>query len=415
MNAEIIAIGSEMLTPFRQDTNSLYLTQKLNDLGVEVSFKTIVGDSREHLTSTALLALSRSDVLIFMGGLGPTEDDLTREAVADALGLPLRRDPTILAWIEERFASYKFKMSANNLKQADVITGATVLPNPNGTAPGQWISGKFEGRERIIILLPGPPHELKALVEAQVLARLQAKLPKAFIATRLLKIAGIGESNCDARVAPIYTTFPDVQTTILAGAGEIQLHLRTSGTSVEAAQERVDALAEKIEIELGNLVFSDNGDSLEQIVGYYLQMRRATLAVAESCTGGLLAERVTSVAGSSRYFLGGAVVYSNELKTKFADVPAKLIEKHGAVSSEVAIALAEGIRKRCGATIGVGITGVAGPAGGSEDKPVGLVFHAVASEQTTEVVERRFPGDRQRIRWFASQVALDMVRKKLVV
>jgi len=414
VNAEIIAIGSEMLTPFRQDTNSLYLTEKLNDLGVEVAFKTIVGDSREHLTATALLALSRSDLLVLMGGLGPTEDDLTREAVADALGLPLRRDPKILAGIEGRYASYKFKMSANNLKQADVITGATVLPNPNGTAPGQWITGKFEGRERIIILLPGPPHELKALVEAQVLARLRAKLPQAFIATRLLKIAGIGESNCDARVAPIYTTFPDIQTTILAGAGEIQLHLRTSGTSVEAAQERVDALAEKIEIELGDLVFSDNGDSLEQIVGYYLQMQHATLAVAESCTGGLLAERVTSVAGSSRYFLGGAVVYSNELKTKFADVPAKLIEKHGAVSSEVAISLAEGIRKRCGATIGVGITGVAGPAGGTEDKPVGLVFHALASEQGTEMVERRFPGDRQRIRWFASQVALDMVRKKLV-
>jgi len=414
VNAEIIAIGSEMLTPFRQDTNSLHLTEKLNDLGVEVAFKTIVGDSREHLTSTALLALSRSDVIIFMGGLGPTEDDLTREAVADALGLPLRRDPKILAWIEERFASYKFKMSSNNFKQADVITGATVLPNPNGTAPGQWITGKFEGRERIIILLPGPPHELKALVEAQAVARLRAKLPQAFIATRLLKIAGIGESNCDARVAPIYTTFPDVQTTILAGAGEIQLHLRTSGTSIEAAQARVDTLAEKIEIELGNLVFSDNGDSLEQIVGYYLQMRHATLAAAESCTGGLLAERITSVAGSSRYFLGGAVVYSNELKTKFADVPTKLIEKHGAVSSEVAIALAEGIRKRCAATIGVGITGVAGPAGGTEEKPVGLVFHAVASEQGIEVIERRFPGDRQRIRWFASQVALDMVRKKLV-
>ena len=172
-----------MLTPFRQDTNSLHLTEKLNDLGVEVAFKTIVGDSREHLTSTALLALSRSDVIIFIGGLGPTEDDLTREAVADALGLPLRRDPKILAWIEERFASYKFKMSANNFKQADVITGATVLPNPNGTAPGQWITGKFEGRERIIILLPGPPHELKALVEAQLVARLRAKLPQVFIAT----------------------------------------------------------------------------------------------------------------------------------------------------------------------------------------------------------------------------------------
>jgi nicotinamide-nucleotide amidase len=192
------------------------------------------------------------------------------------------------------------------------------------------------------------------------------------------------------------------------------LHLRTSGTSLDAAQERVDDLAARIEQELGELVFSDNGDSLEQIVGYYLQMRSGTLAVAESCTGGLLAERITSVSGSSRYFLGGAVVYSNELKTKFADVPAKLIAQHGAVSSEVAVSLAEGIRKKCGALIGLGITGVAGPAGGTEEKPVGLVFHAVATEQGTEVVERRFPGDRQRIRWFASQVALDMVRKKLI-
>jgi nicotinamide-nucleotide amidase len=414
VNAEIIAAGSEMLTPFRQDTNSLYLTEKLNDLGVEVTFKTIVGDNREHLKSTALLALSRSDVVVFIGGLGPTEDDLTREAVADALGLPLRRDPEVLALLEQRFAAYKFKMSANNLKQADVIAGATVLPNPDGTAPGQWVTGKYEGRTRIIILLPGPPHELKALFEQQCLPRLKAKLPEAFIATRLLKVAGLGESNCDARIAPIYTTYPDVQTTILAGAGEIQLHLRTSGTSMESAQDRVDELAEKIEEELEECVFSDNGDSLEQIVGYYLQMQNATLAVAESCTGGLLAERITSVSGSSRYFLGGAVVYSNELKTQFAGVPAKLIEKHGAVSREVAVALAEGIRKRCGAKLGVGITGVAGPTGGTEEKPVGLVFHAVATERGTEVVERRFPGDRQRIRWFASQVALDMVRKKLI-
>jgi nicotinamide-nucleotide amidase len=403
-----------MLTPFRQDTNSLYITEKLNDLGIEVAFKTIVGDNREHLKTTADLAISRSDVIIFMGGLGPTEDDLTREAVSDSLGLALRRDPAIIEDIEKRFAAYKFKMSANNLKQGDAITGATMLPNPNGTAPGQWITGKYEGKPRTIVLLPGPPHELKAMFDDQCLPRLKAKLPKVYIATRLLKIAGMGESSCDARVAPIYTTFTDVQTTILAGAGEIQLHLRTSGTSQEAAQERVDTLAEKIEEELGEFVFSDNGDSLEQIVGYYLQMRRMSLAVAESCTGGLLAERITSVSGSSRYFLGGAVVYSNELKTTMADVPAKLIKEHGAVSQEVAIALAEGIRKRCGAKIGVGVTGVAGPNGGSEEKPVGLVFHAVATEQGTEVVERRFPGDRQRVRWFASQIALDMVRKKLV-
>jgi nicotinamide-nucleotide amidase len=414
VNAEIVAIGSELLTPFRQDTNSLYLTEKLNQLGVEVIFKTIVGDCREHLTGSASLALSRADIVIFMGGLGPTEDDLTREAVAEALQLELHRDPEIVAALERRFASRGWKMSANNAKQGDVIAGAIVLPNPNGTAPGQWISGKYEGREKIIILLPGPPHELRALFDQQCMDRLRAKLPPQFIVTRVVKVTGMGESQCDAQVAPVYKRFTDVQTTILAGAGEIQLHLRTRADSLDAAQERVDQVVEEIEAELGDYVFSDNGDSLEQIVGYYLQMRDATLAVAESCTGGLLAERITSVSGSSRYFLGGAVVYSNQLKTGFAGVPADLIAKHGAVSSEVAAALAEGIRKRCQATLGVGITGVAGPAGGTAEKPVGLIFHALASDRGTEVIERNFPGDRKRIRWFASQQAMDMVRRKLM-
>ncbi len=414
MNAEIIAIGSELLTPFRQDTNSLYLTEKLNELGVEVIFKTIVGDNREHLTACASLALSRAEMVFFIGGLGPTEDDLTRECVAAALGLDIRRDPEILANLERRFAERGYKMTANNFKQADVIAGATALPNPMGTAPGQWISGKYEGRERIVILLPGPPHEMKSLFEQQCQERLRAKVPQQFIASRVLKITGMGESACDARVAPIYGRYAEVQTTILAGAGEIQLHLKMRGSSAEAAQQTVDELVEKIEEELGDSVFSDNGDSLEQIVGYYLQMRNATLAVAESCTGGLVAERVTSVSGSSRYFLGGAVVYSNELKTAFADVPAALIDKHGAVSREVAAALAEGIRKRCGATLGLGITGVAGPTGGTAEKPVGLVFHALSSEQSSEVIERKFPGDRKRVRAFASQQALDMVRRKLM-
>ena len=414
VNAEIIAIGSELLTPFRQDTNSLFLTEKLNQLGVEVVFKTVVGDSRRNLTDTARLAVSRSDIVIFMGGLGPTEDDLTREAVSDALEVSLRRDPEIVQWLEQRFASRGWKMSANNAKQADVITGATVLPNANGTAPGQWISGKYDGREKIILLLPGPPHELKALFDQQCLERLRAKLPPLFIATRALKIAMMGESMCDARVAPIYKTYTDVQTTILAGAGEIQLHLRSRASSMEAAQARVDELVDKLEDELGDFVFSDNGDSLEQIVSNYLQMRSATLAVAESCTGGLLAERLTSIGGSSRYFLGGAVVYSNDLKTTFTDVPPAIIASHGAVSYEVAKLLAEGIRKRANSTFGLGITGVAGPTGGTPQKPVGLVFIAMASESGTEVVEKNFPGDRKRVRWFATQQALDMVRRKLM-
>ena len=414
MNAEIIAIGSELLTPFRQDTNSLYLTGKLNELGAEVIFKTIVGDSRKHLVQAAAIALSRADIVIFMGGLGPTEDDLTREAVAEALKLELRRDPEALQSLEQRFASRKMKMTPNNFKQADVIAGATVLPNPNGSAPGQWLDTQYEGQDKIVVLLPGPPHELMAMFEEQGIHRLREKLPQQFIATRVLKIAMMGESHCDARVAPIYTRYTDVQTTILAGAGEIQLHLKTSASSLHEAQERVDHLMADIEEELGDAVFSDNGDSLEQIVGYYLQMRNATLAVAESCTGGLLAERITSVGGSSRYFVGGAVVYSNELKTAFADVPVNLLKKYGAVSREVAVSLAEGIRKRCDATLGMAITGVAGPSGGSPEKPVGLVFHALAGEAETEVIERNFTGDRKRVRWYATQQALDMVRRKLM-
>jgi nicotinamide-nucleotide amidase len=412
--AEIIAIGSEMLTPFRQDTNSLYLTSELNKLGVEVGFKTIVGDERRHIVQAAKVALARADIVIFSGGLGPTEDDLTREAVAETLSVQLRRDPDVLRAIERRFAEHGWKMSSNNAKQAEVIAGASVLSNANGTAPGQWITGRSDGKEKIIVLLPGPPHELKALFESAVRDRLRAKVPQRFIATRVLKITGMGESACDARVAPIYKRFADVNTTILAARGEIQLHLSTQAPTADGARERVDELVDKIEEELGDFVYSDNGDSLEQIASYYLQMRNATLSVAESCTGGLVAERLTSISGSSRYFIGGAVVYSNDLKMAFADVPQDLLEIYGAVSEPVAKALAEGIRKRCGTTLGLGVTGVAGPTGGTAEKPVGLVFHGLASEAGTEVIKRNFAGDRGRIRWFASQQALDMVRRKLM-
>ena len=362
MNAEIIAVGSELLTPFRTDTNSLYLTEQLNQLGVDVIFKSVVGDDLGRLVAAAQHALFRSEIVIFSGGLGPTEDDLTREAVAQALGVPLRRNEEILERIEQRFAARGWKMSPNNAKQAEILEGATALPNANGTAPGQWMSGKFDGRERIIILLPGPPHELKALFEAECRERLRAKVPTAFLATRVLKVAMLGESLVDARVAPIYKRFADVQTTILAGAGEIQLHFKSRADTLEAAQASVDEVANAVEEELDDAVYSRDGQSLEQIIGYWLQMRNATVAVAESCTGGLLGERITSVAGSSRYFAGGAIVYSNAVKTELAGVPADMIERHGAVSREVAAALAEGIRYRCESTLGIGITGVAGPS-----------------------------------------------------
>jgi nicotinamide-nucleotide amidase len=414
VNAEIIAVGSELLTPYRMDTNSLYLTEQLNLLGVDVIFKSIVGDNLKALVAAAEHGLFRSDIVVFSGGLGPTEDDLTREAVAEALGVKLQRDPEILRLLEQRFASRGWKMTPNNAKQADVIEGATVLTNPNGTAPGQWLSGEFDGREHIIVLLPGPPHEMKGLFEGEVRERLRAKVPTAHLFTRTLKVAMLGESAVDARVAPIYKRYPDVDTTILAGAGEIELHFTTRAVTPDAAQSRADEVAGLVEDELEDAVYSRNGESLEQIVSYWLQMRNATLAVAESCTGGLLAERVTSISGSSRYFLGGAIVYSNQLKTELAGVPEDMIHRHGAVSREVAAALAEGIRYRCESTLGVGITGVAGPTGGTAEKPVGLVFHAVASDTGTEVVQRNYPGDRKRIRRFASTMALDMLRKKLM-
>ncbi len=414
MIAEIIAVGSEMLTPSRQDTNSLFLTGRLNELGISVAFKTIVGDNREHLTSVARTAIGRSDVSIFMGGLGPTEDDLTRESVALALGLGLKRDHEIVAAMYKRFAERRLQMPDNNAQQADVLEGAVVLPNSRGTAPGQWLQTEFEGNPRIVILLPGPPHELQALWEKHCLPRLREVAPPAAIATRVLKTAMLPESAADARTAPIYKKYSGIATTVLAGQGQVEFHLRATAATQEEAQAAVDQLAGELEDELGDAVFSTAGESLEEIVGYYLQMRNAKLAVAESCTGGMIAERITSVAGSSRYFLGGAVVYSNDLKTLFADIPPLMIEAHGAVSKEVALALADNIREICNADVGVGVTGVAGPGGGTEEKPVGLVYVAVTNGQKQEVVQRRFPGDRERVRRWASQQALDLVRRILM-
>lgn len=413
MNAEIIAIGSELLTPYRQDTNSLFLTERLNELGVEVHFKTVVGDSRNDLVAVARTAIARSEIVIFMGGLGPTEDDLTRECVAEALGIEIHRDPEVITALYKRFAERRLPMPENNSRQADVLDGAVLLKNPNGTAPAQWLATNYSDAKRYIMLLPGPPHELKPLFDAECFPRLKEKLPLQFIAKRMLRVA-MGESACDSRVAPIYTKVPEVQTTILAHGGETQIHLQCRATSQNEAERQVSQLSDRIEDELGDAVFSTGGETLEQIVGYYLQMRGATLAVAESCTGGMLAQRLTSISGSSRYFLGGSVVYANELKTEFADVPPALIAEHGAVSRSVSLALAKGIRERTNATFGIGVTGVAGPTGGTPEKPVGLVFIGISSENETEAVERRFPGDRERIRLWASFTAMDLLRRKLM-
>jgi len=421
MIAEIIAAGSEMLTPFRQDTNSLYLTAQLNELGVSVAFKTIVGDNLEDLTGAARIALQRADIVIFSGGLGPTEDDLTRQAAAAALGVGLRRNPEILTAMYKRFAARRMKMPENNARQADVIEGSEVMPNANGSAPGQYIDTVVGRHRKIVILLPGPPKELEPMYEAECRPRLAATLPERHMARRILRMALLPESKVDARTAPIYKKFKDVDTTILAGAAEIQLHFVCSKPTEAEAQARVDELAEKIEQEMGEAVFSSHGESLEEVVLLMLGLRHMTLAAAESCTGGLLAQRLTAVPGSSRYFLGGAVVYADRLKTTFAEVPEDLVRDQGPVSEPVARAMAEGIRRRTGASVGIGITGIAGPGPGAPGpdakKPIGLVYIAISFAGLTggtSVTELNISGDRERVRWWASQHALELLRRSLL-
>lgn len=406
MKAEIIAVGSELLTPDRLDTNSLFLTEELNKLGIEVLRKTIVGDNRELLAEAFRDALHRVPVVIASGGLGPTEDDLTRETVADLLGRRLQRNEDVVRAIEARFRSFKREMPEVNLRQAMVPEGAEVLDNPRGTAPGLWL----EDNSRLIALLPGPPRELKPLFLEQVLPRLKRRASGVRMIQRELRVTGLGESHVEERIRPIYTRFPDVTTTILAAPGEVQIHLRIWTGNAAQAETTLDEIVRSFELALGDRIFSHSDVPLEEVVAETLTANRATIAVAESCTGGLLAERLTRTPGSSNYFLGGAVCYSNELKTAWADVPPELIQAKGAVSSEVATALAEGIRRRVGSMLGVGITGIAGPGGGTEEKPVGTVHIALAYPGGVKERIVHLPGDRDMIRLYATQVALDMVR-----
>ena len=410
MQAEIIAVGSELLTPDRIDTNSLFLTQRLNHLGIAVARKTIVGDQHDHVRDAFRCALDRCDLVISSGGLGPTLDDLTREALAELLSRKLVLNNSVLQNIEARFRRLGRTMPDVNKRQAMVPEGADLLENSRGTAPGLWL----ESAGRIIILLPGPPHELKAMFTEKVEPRLERLAGATRLFYREMRTAGLTESEVEQRTAPIYTQYPEVRTTILTAPGEIQLHLRVWSSDHAAAERMLDELIERISFALGENVFTSNGQSLEEIVAHEMTLNQATVATAESCTGGLLAERLTRIPGSSSYFLGGVVCYSNDLKTAWTDVPAELIESKGAVSPEVAQALAQGIRRRIGATLGIGITGIAGPSGGSPEKPVGLVYIALADANASRDRTLRFPGDRERIRWHASQAALDMLRRYFI-
>jgi nicotinamide-nucleotide amidase len=407
MRAEIIAIGSELLTPYRLDTNSLFLTDGLNQVGIRVVHKAVVGDSLDDMRASFRQALDRADLVVACGGLGPTDDDRTREAVADLLGRKLELNEGVLRHIQELFRRFGRVMPEINRRQAMVPEGATVIPNPRGSAPGLWI----ETSGHIVILLPGVPAELRAMFEQEIRPRLTRLGHDERLFTRDLRITGLPESEVEQRVSPLYALYPDTETTILASPPGIQLHPRVWSRDPAKANQILEEVVKRMALALGEHLYSTEGEAMEEVVARVLTENRATIAVAESCTGGLLAERLTNIPGSSVYFLGGVVCYSNELKSALVDVPAELIESKGAVSPEVALALADGIRKRTGATIGVGVTGIAGPGGGTPEKPVGLVHIGIADERGPRERRFQFPGDRERIRMHASQTALDSVRR----
>jgi len=410
LTAEIIAIGSELLAPDRTDTNSLWLTEKLNRLGIEVKLKTIVGDDDARLEEAIKDAVRRSKVVITTGGLGPTEDDITRKITARALGRRLLLDEKVLAEIRQRFQSFGVTMPERNSRQAMVIEDAEVLPNPNGTAPGMFI----DHQGTAIVLLPGPPREMRPMFENHVSERLAARAGSLRVVRRLLRVAGMGESAVDEKIAPVYTQFDNPVTTILFNQSEIEIHLTARGRTEKEASDLLDRLSGQIEERLGIAVFSFAGETMEEVVGLKLSVGGYTLAVAESCTGGLVAQRLTDVPGSSKYFIEGVVAYANDAKIRTLGVEPMLLMEHGAVSAAVAEAMAEGVRKRAQTDFGLSITGVAGPGGGTDEKPVGTVYIALASELQTEHRKLHVPGDRQLIRWRSSQAALDLLRRRLI-
>ena len=409
-DAEIIAIGSEMLTPSKVDTNSLWLTESLNALGVEVVRKTIVGDDRARLVETIRAAFAPGKIILITGGLGPTEDDVTRDAAAVALGRTLVFRDDILLWLQERFARFGRKMAENNKRQAYIVEGAEILPNERGTAPGQWI----EHEQMYIALLPGPPGELKPMFAREVVPRLEARLEKTFIRTLFYRVAGMGESDLDQLIAPVYTKYTNPVTTILASAGDIQIHLRARSGSADEAVALLHEVGRKIEALLGDRIYSRDGSPLEVMVGRMLRDRKATVAVAESCTGGMLGQRITSAPGSSDYFAGGFLTYTYAMKTALLGVDPDMLAEHSAVSDPVARAMADGARERTGATYAVSITGVAGPDGGTEETPVGTAFIGLAGPNGTDARRFRFVGDRARIRGFAVQASLDLLRRRMI-
>jgi nicotinamide-nucleotide amidase len=412
--AAILAVGSELLTPLRIDTNSLYITEQLNTLGIDVVFKGVIGDNREEVAHAVRETLGRVDLLVLCGGLGPTDDDVTRETVAEVLGRPMNEDSGITERIRQRFASRGWTMPEINRRQAMVPQGADVLPNLNGTAPGLWI----EHERGLVVLLPGPPRELKPMLSELIGGRLRGQCGTTTLRRRVIRITGRTESHTDEAVQPLYTEWNrgalPISATILAALGQVELHLSACSNDVNTLETVLDRAVAQVREILGLDAYSADGRSLEAVVGDLLAARGLRIALAESCTGGLVTSRLTDVAGSSRYVDRSVVTYSNSSKTELLGVPETLIAAHGAVSEPVALAMAEGVRDMAGVDVGVAVTGIAGPGGGTPDKPVGMVCIAAVTSDARRVRTARFLGEREQVKFQASQGALDMVRRMLI-
>ena len=413
--AAIVAVGSELLTPSKLDTNSLHITEQLNRLGLDVVTKAVVGDSREELTHVTRVLLERVDLLILCGGLGPTDDDVTREAVATALGRPLAEDEAITARLRDRFKARGFAMPMPeiNRRQAMVPAGGVIIENTKGSAPGLWID--HEGK--CVLLLPGPPRELKPMLAALVDGPLRERSSGEPLVRRVVRIAGRIESDVDQVLQPLYLEWaaatPGISATILAAPGAIELHLSARASSPDVVDRALDMAVQRVVSVIGADVYSTDGRKLEQVVGDLLAGKGLHIAAGESCTGGMITSRLTDVPGSSRYVDQSVITYSNEAKTELLGVPTDMLNASGAVSEPVALAMADGIRVRARADIGVGVTGIAGPTGGTPDKPVGMVVVAVVSASERRCRTFRFFGDREQVKFQASQSALDMVRRLL--
>jgi nicotinamide-nucleotide amidase len=409
MRAIFIAVGSEMLDLDRIDTNSLYVARRLREKGILMDMKVVVGDHMDHLSWIVKKACQRAQLVILSGGLGPTEDDITREAVAAALKKKLVFQESIVADLQKLFQRRGMVMPEINTRQAFVIEGAEVIANPAGTAPGLYLADE----NCRVLLLPGPPNELIPVFE-DVFSRHIAPAANYFIYSRTFRLCGIGESDADSRIADIYRKYRNPVTTILASQGMIELHfLGRSKNSDEEARELTDELAEKVRERLKDFIFAEKDISLPEAMVEELKKRKLTLAVAESCSGGGLGNQITNVAGSSEVFLGGVIAYANRLKTGLLGVPQEVLEKHGAVSRQTAREMAAGIRRLCAADIGLAITGIAGPGGATADKPLGLVHIHLQAENCDKEMRQLFSGSREMIKMRAITQALNLLREYL--